>query len=1028
MILKNSTVHLSLFILMFSLYITISLSQYNKVWDEKYENNKCPRLYPKNFINYAPAGNLTAGNFTEKIGLKGLKYCVMSCCLSEICNIVFIVDSRCYHVECVSNDLCMPLLRAGSRKWESHVSMILVKPVLPNENWSDILDQSSYRDVYNTYSPDEESIYSPYTGHHNDMLSEEEGSNFLSRFINNLPTIGDEETQNFDKFRDTSDSDMIMDSTNFLEKISCEVGAGDCPFNSECIPLGLKMRNGICKCVPGTEENSEGACVPTRAFSKGPTIPVDAMKKNDDSDVKTDSLKTESTTQKTVQTLTVSILSKQVQLPDKEVTLAAYTIPDEKTTMTHYNYVWTLVDQPKGGFTGNMNQNGATVTLTDLTEGQYRFKVTVNGTNFYGEGYANVTVLPPKRINTPPIVVITPQTQTVKLPNSVAVLDGSASKDDDAIISWHWDLTSGPIGYQPPLEDGPTLVLNDLKQPGNYTFKLTVEDSDHDKNSTTANITVLNHTDYPPEANAGQDVIIYLPNNNLTLNGSLSTDDHEITSWEWTKSAEDENKAVDMQNTHSPYLQLSNLSEGMYTFVLKVTDSSGQSSTAEVHVFVKPPTNTPPIADAGPDAFISLPQTWIILNGSASHDDHRIVAYTWRCLSGPTNSSIINFNESVANATSLTKGQYVFSLTVLDENGNSASGNITINVAQNKNSPPKADAGGDQVLNLPLSVLILNGSKSSDDFRIVTWKWSRSGSGLAAGTVILNSDTQPVLMLTNIEAGRYVFELTVTDDQGESDRDTVSIQVKPDPLEMNLLEMTLNIPISTFTQGQLDAIVQKMNLLLKGTIKVNVTEVRGQIDSQNTQLIFFLSEDSKVLEGVTALGLARGVAVVGAGAGEWGARVRPVRCLSRCSGRGACDAATRTCRCDAFWMQSLITQLDPDAMPDCEWSVVYASLGGVALLCVAGACCCGCARLLRRLRAPRRPRTRPKYRLLPLAEHEDKLFTSKMLSESETDSDVLFESKSKNTTFSARTMNGEAPLGNGWKKNGHHKASRKVKT
>lgn len=56
---------------------------------------------------------------------------------------------------------------------------------------------------------------------------------------------------------------------------------------------------------------------------------------------------------------------------------------------------------------------------------------------------------------------------------------------------------------------------------------------------------------------AGQDVIIYLPNNNLTLNGSLSTDDHEITSWEWTKSTEDENKAVDMQNTHSPYLQVS---------------------------------------------------------------------------------------------------------------------------------------------------------------------------------------------------------------------------------------------------------------------------------------------------------------------------------------------------------------------------------------------------------------------------------------------------------------------------------------
>lgn len=79
-----------------------------------------------------------------------------------------------------------------------------------------------------------------------------------------------------------------------------------------------------------------------------------------------------------------------------------------------------------------------------------------------------------------------------------------SQQDDDAIISWHWEVKAGPIGYQPPLQDGPTLVLKDLKQPGNYTFQLTVEDSDHVKNSTTANITVLNPTDYPPEANAGE--------------------------------------------------------------------------------------------------------------------------------------------------------------------------------------------------------------------------------------------------------------------------------------------------------------------------------------------------------------------------------------------------------------------------------------------------------------------------------------------------------------------------------------------
>lgn len=102
--------------------------------------------------------------------------------------------------------------------------------------------------------------------------------------------------------------------------------------------------------------------------------------------------------------------------------------------------------------------------------------------------------------------------------------------------------------------------------------------------------------------------------------------------------------------------------------------------------------------------------------------------------------------------------------------------------------------------------------------------------------------------LTNIEAGRYVFELTVTDDQGESARDTVSVQVKPDPLDMKLLEMTLNIPISTFTKSQLDSFVQKMTLLLKDGITVNVTEIHGEVDTGNTLIVFFLSEKVFVYE------------------------------------------------------------------------------------------------------------------------------------------------------------------------------------
>lgn len=75
-----------------------------------------------------------------------------------------------------------------------------------------------------------------------------------------------------------------------------------------------------------------------------------------------------------------------------------------------------------------------------------------------------------KRINQAPIPIISPASQIVKLPNTGAVLDGSASRDDDKITSYHWELQQGPIGYQPNLVDTPTLQLDNLIA-GNYTFK-----------------------------------------------------------------------------------------------------------------------------------------------------------------------------------------------------------------------------------------------------------------------------------------------------------------------------------------------------------------------------------------------------------------------------------------------------------------------------------------------------------------------------------------------------------------------------
>lgn len=130
------------------------------------------------------------------------------------------------------------------------------------------------------------------------------------------------------------------------------------------------------------------------------------------------------------------------------------------------------------------------------------------------------------------------------------------------------------------------------------------------------------------------------------------------------------------------------------------------------------------------------------------------------------------------NVSDLTKGDYEFRITVSDENNNNASGLVFVTVTQSmyaiffslifKNSAhefmkmsfascfifscrseytTKANAGGDQTVVLPASVIVLNGSQSSDDLGIVSWKWTREPNSLAIGRVLGSPDTTPTLMV-----------------------------------------------------------------------------------------------------------------------------------------------------------------------------------------------------------------------------------------------------------------------------------------
>ena len=81
-------------------------------------------------------------------------------------------------------------------------------------------------------------------------------------------------------------------------------------------------------------------------------------------------------------------------------------------------------------------------------------------------------------------------------------------------MSFKWEIISSPIEFKQEIPQMAIITLKDLI-PGNYTVKVTVTDKDQASDSALATIMVIPEPDYPPTANAGEDLIIYLPKNKV---------------------------------------------------------------------------------------------------------------------------------------------------------------------------------------------------------------------------------------------------------------------------------------------------------------------------------------------------------------------------------------------------------------------------------------------------------------------------------------------------------------------------------
>ena len=295
-----------------------------------------------------------------------------------------------------------------------------------------------------------------------------------------------------------------------------------------------------------------------------------------------------------------------------------------------------------------------------------------------------------------------------------------------------------------------------------------------------------------PVAVAGDDQWHEVPSGGIasvTVDGSGSVDadssagtSDDIVAYAWL---------LDGQVVADTAVATLDVAPGAYLFTLQVTDSYGESDSDDVLVTVLD--NIPPTAAAGPAQTVRAGAddlARVVLDGSGStdpdstpgtHDD--IVAFDW----------LLDGAEVASGATAplaLPPGEHVFTLVVTDSFGASDSDDVVITVLFD--APPVAVAGPSQWLIVGddgLATAGLDGAASSDPDStpgtsddLVAYDWFIGGAPVASGASAA----------LTLGLGEYVVTLVVTDRQGKTASDAVTLLVTLPPNDPPVALAALN--------------------------------------------------------------------------------------------------------------------------------------------------------------------------------------------------------------------------------------------
>lgn len=438
-------------------------------------------------------------------------------------------------------------------------------------------------------------------------------------------------------------------------------------------------------------------------------------------------------------------------------------------------YLWAKISGPSGG--SITSPTSATTPITALQQGTYSFKLTVtdNGGSTASD-IMNVVVYP---ANTPP-TANAGLNQATTLPVNFVTLSGSGSDVDGTVASFLWTKISGPSGGD---IDTPTDSTTDILnlQEGTYVYQLLV--TDNQGATGTSFVQVVVNPAAPPDnqapiSDAGANQTITLPQNSATLVGNGVDPDGTIASYLWTKLSGPSGGNITSASTASTGITA--LQQGTYAYGLTVTDNRGATATSYVQIVVNPaapPVNQAPTANAGEDKNVTLPTDITSFAGGGTDADGVIVSYAWTKVIGPTGGTIVSPSSATTAISSLHEGTYSYKLTVVDNNGDSASDYVQIIVnAAPPNAPPLVFAGNDTTIVLPANNVNLNGIASDTDGVVTSYEW-RQLSGPSNATI--TPSNAATTNISSLVQGVYIFQFKATDNHGDTATDALQVTVNP---------------------------------------------------------------------------------------------------------------------------------------------------------------------------------------------------------------------------------------------------------